>query len=239
MKKILTFLIVMFLFNINVSAASLCSYQEQTELNSKAANIKVSYEIVEETIEFEDGESSMKLFKIEILNVTDEFYVLIKNDVTKDEKIYYSSDAKDGVITFDWDYAETVTNFTIQVYTTNNTNCAEEKYKTFYLTTPRYNEFYNIETCQELTDFYLCQEYVTFGEISREKFLTQINNYKNGDVNNEGENPVEPTEPKVVDKIFEFIDNNKLYIISGFLVITAIGFGIYRVRTKKQRELGL
>ena len=239
MKKILTFLTIMFSFNINVSAASLCSYQEQTELNSKAANIKVSYKIIDDTIQFEDGASSMKVFNIELLNITEDFYVVIKNDINKEEKIYYSSDAVNGVVSFKWDYAETVTNFTIQVYTTNKTNCADEKYKTFYLTTPRYNEFYNIETCQELTDFYLCQEYVTFAEVSREKFLTQIENYRNGEVNNKGEEPNVQEEPKMTDKIFEFIDDNKWFILGGLLVITISGVTIYRIRTKKQRELGL
>lgn len=239
MKKILSFLVVMFLFNINVSAASLCDYTEQSELNSKAANVKVSYDIVDSKVTFEDGDADIRIFRIQILNVTEDFYVIVKNDINKEEKTYYSTDAVDGVISFDWDYAETVTNFTIQVYTTNKTNCADEKYKTFYLTTPRYNEYYNIETCQELTDFYLCQEFVTFAEVSRDKFISQLESYRNGDVNNKGEEQEENENPTITDKIFEFIDNNKWYIIGGLSVIIIASFVIHRVKTKKQRELGL
>lgn len=239
MKKILSILVVMFLFNINVSAASLCDYTEQSELNSKAANVKVSYDIVDNTLTFEDGVSLNKIFRIQILNVTEDFYVIVKNDINKEEKTYYSTDAVDGVISFDWDYAETVTNFTIQVYTTNKTNCADEKYKTFYLTTPRYNNYYNIETCQELTDFYLCQEFVTFAEVSRDKFISQLESYRNGEVNNKGEEQEENENPTITDKIFEFIDNNKWYIIGGLSGIIIVSFVIHRVKTKKQRELGL
>lgn len=239
MKKILSFLVVMFLFNINVSAASLCDYTEQSELNSKAANVKVSYDIVDSTLTFEDGVSLNKIFRIQMLNVTEDFYVIVKNDINKEEKTYYSTDAVDGVISFDWDYAETVTNFTIQVYTTNKTNCADEKYKTFYLTTPRYNNYFNIETCQELTDFYLCQEFVTFTDVSRDKFISQLESYRNGEVNNKGEKQEENENLTITDKIFEFIDNNKWYIIGGLSVIIIASFVIHRVKTKKQRELGL
>ncbi len=239
MKKILSFLVVMFLFNINVSAASLCDYTEQSELNSKAANVKVSYDIVDSKVTFEDGNADIRIFRIQILNVTEDFYVVVKNDINKEEKTYYSTDAVDGVISFDWDYAETVTNFTIQVYTTNKTNCADEKYKTFYLTTPRYNEYSNIETCQELTDFYLCQEFVTFADISRDKFISQLESYRNGEVNNKGEEQEENENPTITDKIFEFIDDNKWYIIGGLSVIIIASFVIHRVKTKKQRELGL
>lgn len=238
MKKILAFLSLMLLFNINVNAASLCDYNEQAELNSKAANVNVSYEVINSTTEFEDGTADTRVFKIQILNVTEDFYVLIKNDVTKEEKTYYSTDAKDGAISFIWDYAETVTNFTIQVYTTNKTNCADEKYKTIYLTTPRYNEYYNIESCQDLSEFYLCQEFVTFSEISRDKFLAQLESYRNGEINSGGEEPI-VKDPTITDKIANFVIENIWYIIGGIVVIGTSGYTIYRIKTKKQRELGL
>lgn len=239
LKKILVFFMTIFLFNINVSAASLCTYQEQTELNSKAANIKVSYEIVEDILHFADGDAEIKVFNIQIFNVTDEFYILVKNDVNKEEKIYDIDDAVDGVISFKWDYAESVTNFTIQVYTTNKTNCAEEKYKTIYLTTPRYNRFFNIESCQELSDFYLCQEYVTFSEISKDKFITQLESYRNGELNNKGEEPVEEPKTGVFEKVFNFINDYKLVIIGGVVVVVSITFTAHHIKRKKQRELGL
>lgn len=238
MKKILAFLSLMLLFNINVSAASSCNYNEQAELNSKAANVNVSYEVIDSTEEFEDGLANTRVFQIQILNVTEEFYILIKNDVTKEEKTYYSTDAKDGIISFIWDYAETVTNFTIQIYTTNKTNCVDEKYKTIYLTTPRYNEYYNIESCQELSDFYLCQEFVTFSDINRENFLKQLESYRNGEIDISGEEPV-VEEPSSTDKIFKFIDDYKWYIIGGVVIIILGSYTVYRIKTKKQRELGL
>ena len=239
MKKIITFLVVMFLFNINVEAASLCSYKEQSELNSKAANVKVSYEAVEEIKEVFGGILIDNYFNIEILNVTEEFYIIVKNDVTKEEKRIESSDANNGVISFKWTNLEQVTNFTFQIFTTSKTNCANEKIKTIYLATPRYNEFYQYAICGELTDFYLCEKYVTFNKIEEDDFFTKIESYKNKEVDNNGEDIKDKEEPTLTDKIFGFVDENKFYIIGGIIIITVGGIVIYRIRTKKQRELGL
>lgn len=238
MKKILAIVFAIFLFNMEVSAASLCSYKEQTEINQKAANVKVTYEVVTDTVHFEDMDSTMEVFDISIFNITEELYVIVKNNITREEKTFTHSDTVDGVATFRWTYAESVTNFTIQVYTTNKTSCPDEKFKTFYLTTPRYNEYYDVEVCQELSEFYLCQKFVTFSEISEEKFFTQLENYRNGDVNNKGEE-IPNKDEKLTDKIFNFLDENKWFIIGGLVVIVGGSLIIYRVRTKKQRELGL
>lgn len=241
MKKLIVLFLTFFLLNvnvINVSAASACDYSEQTDLNSKAANIKVSYEIVEDKKTFEDGDTKIKVFNIQILNLTDTFYIVVKNDISEDEITYYATDAVDGVISFKWDYAETVTNFTFLVYTSNSTGCPDEKYKTIYLTTPRYNEFYNIESCQELTDFYLCQEFVTFSEISRSEFINQIQTYRDS-ISNNDDDVQDSDENTIFDKAFSFVNKNKWYIIVGSVVIIAGGYLIYRIKTKKQRELGL
>ena len=48
MKKFFVFLLLSFGLVFNVEAASICSYKEQNEINQKAANIKVNYEILQE-----------------------------------------------------------------------------------------------------------------------------------------------------------------------------------------------
>lgn len=239
MKKFLTFLIVMFLFNINAKAASSCTYEEQTELNSKAANVKISYEIIEEKTEEEEIIHINRYFKVSIVNVTEDFYIVIKNSVNDEEKTFTKDDAQNGIITFNWTDTSEVTNFTAVVYTTNNTNCANEKYKTLYFTTPRYNEYSDRAICSELPDFYLCQEFVTFSEIDNMEFANKLDNYINEENDNEKEDPTEPVETPITDKIFNFINKYKWFIIGGVLVITAISITVHRIKTKKQRELGL
>lgn len=244
MKKVITFIVVMFLLNIRVSAASLCSYQEQSELNSKAANIKASYEIIKEVTDNNDDAYADTVLiedylKVSIANVTEEFYVLVKNDYTKEQKTYTAKSAKDGIISFDWKNTDAVTNFTIQVYTTNKVKCPDERIKTIYLTVPRYNKFSNRDICLEHTDFYLCQEYVTFAEIDNIKFTEQMVKYLNKEVDNKGEVQEEPTPSTPTDIIFNFINTYKWYIIIVILVGVFAGVSIYKAKTKKQRELGL
>ena len=239
MKKILAILFIVFLYNSNVYAASICDYKEQTAINQKASNIKVSYEVVTETIKFEDMDSTMEVFDISIFNITEDFYVIVKNNVTEEEKYFSSSDAKDGVVHFKWTYADNVTNFTIQVFTTDKTSCPDEKYKTIYLTTPRYNTYYNVGTCQDNPDFYLCQKFVTFSEIDEEKFFQQLESYKNGEINDSGEEPKNPSNDNITDIIFNFLNEYKWYILGSIVIIVGVTIVIQRIRTKKQRELGL
>lgn len=239
MKKILAILFIVFLYNSNVYAASICDYKEQTAINQKASNVKVSYEVVTETVKFEDMDSTMEVFDISIFNITEEFYVIVKNSITSEEKHFTSADAVDGVIHFRWTYAEKVTNFTIQVFTTDKTSCPDEKYKTLYLTTPRYNEFYKREICSEYEDFYLCQEFVTFSEVSSEKFLERLESYRNGEIDSSGETPNDSSNEKITDKIFDFLDEYKWYIAGSIILIIGVSIMVQRIRTKKQRDLGL
>lgn len=239
MKKLFVIFAAVFLCSINVSAASICDYKEQTALNQKAANIKVNYEVVTEREEYGEIADSSEVFDISIFNVTEDFYIVVKNNINNVEKKYTVDDVQNGIIKFRWTYATSVTNFTIQVYSTNKTSCPDEKYKTIYLTTPRYNKFYRRETCQNNLEFYLCQKFVTFSEISEDKFLNQLEKYRNNKINTEGHEIVEPEKVTLFDKIFEFLDNYKWYIISSGVVILGVIVVIQRKKMKKQRELGL
>jgi len=241
MKKIMTFLFLMLFLNINVKAASLCSHKEQAELNSKASNIKLIYEVVDDLEYNEDGDiTGGTYFNVSILNVTKDFYVIVKNDYNDEEKKYSYEDSKNDIITFTWNYLNKVTNFTAEVFTTSNTGCKDERYKTIYLTTPRYNKYANRSICEGKEDLSLCQEYVTFSELSETDFIEKVietSKIENGS-NNNGE-PNKPAEKNFIGNILDFIDAYKVYIIGISIVIIIIILIINRKKTKKQRELGL
>ena len=237
MKKIITMLFAIFLFSTKATAASNCTYAEQMELNQKVANIKISYEISSRDEQFSDMTITHEYFQINILNLSEEFYIVVKNNLNEEEKTFTSADAVDGVITYDWDETDSITNFTMVVYTSEKTGCPSEKYKTFYLTTPRFNEFYNREKCQENGDFYLCQKYVTFSHVDENKFLEQLESFEKGKINNNGDDAEEPNLT-FMDKVFNFIDKYKWYFI-GVIIISIGGVVIYRIKTRKQRKSGL
>lgn len=238
MKKIL-YLILMtsFFFTSKVSAASLCSYEEQTKLNQAAANIKVSYKVEEEIIHFEDADAINKFIKISAFNITENFYVVIKNNLNNKEMILTYNE--NGINEFRWDDINSVTNFTFQVYTTNKTSCPDEKIKTIYLTTPRYNDLSNRFICSESTDFYLCQEFVTFAEVKEDVFLKQINEYRNQVIDEVGNKIDENKDATITDKIFDFINSYKWHIICFLGVVAIVLVVISKNNKKKQRDLSL
>lgn len=236
MRK-LFFLVVsiFFLLNSNVKAASLCDYKEQAELNGKAANIKVSYELISETIHFDDGDAIQYLFEVSILNLTEEFYVIVTNNETKKESTYTYRDVKSGIVKFKWEDISKVTNFTIEVVSSNKTNCPDEKVKTLYLTIPRYNEFSRRVICSEYPDFYLCQEFVTFSNISEETFLKRLEEYKkdNNPIidDNEVNDDKEPSK-----NIMDYIAQYKWIIIGSIAFVVVLFVTTNVVRNKKQRD---
>lgn len=238
MKKIAGILLAVVLSVTNVNAASLCSYKETTELNKIASNVKATYEMVEKTIHFDDKDATKEVVVISIFNITEKVYVVVKNNYDIIERTYTFKDTKEGIAEFEWENLDKVTNFTIEVYTTNKTNCPYERLKTTYLITPRFNEYFNREACNENPDFYLCQKYVNFKEVDETSFLNQLENYKKGNIDDSGEKVEEP-ELTMIDKIINFINNYKLYILGGIAITISLSLIIYRSKTKKQRDLGL
>lgn len=239
MKKILTFLTIMLLFTTKVSAASLCDYKEQSELNGKAANIKATYEIIEEKGEGEEGTYINYNININITNLIEDFYIIVKNDYTNEEKIYRNSDTLNNILTIRWDNIDKVTNFTIQIYSSNKTNCPDELYTTLFLTLPRYNR-YSIKTdCIEYEKFYLCQKFVFVDYIKEEEFISQFAHYIKEDNQKNAEVTEKEEEKKFVNQIFQVIIDNKLIIICVVLIATSITITINVKKRKRQRELGL
>ena len=236
MKKFLFFMFSFFIINNVVLADSNCSYNEQAELLNKATNIKASYEIESEIVHFVDMDANVDHFNILVSNVTEDFYVIIKNDFNSETKTYNYSDTKDGIITYRWNNIDSIANFTIEVYESGLTKCAGEKYKTLYIQTPRFNEYYDREICEELTDFYLCQKYTTSKIVAEDRFFEQLESYQSGKINNQGE---AIDNRNVFDKVFDFIKDNKWFILGGVVIITGGVVVITRRKNKKSRELGL
>lgn len=235
MKKYFFILVSLFcLLNSNVKADSLCDYKQLAEINSKATNIKANFEVIKEMVHFDDDSAIKRFFKVSILNVTDEFYVVVKNNNDEKEIMYESKDAKNGIISFSLYELSKVVNYTFEIYTNSKTECPDEKVRTIYLTIPRYNEYSRRSICNEYPDFYLCQEFVTFSEVDEEIFLKQLDSYqkkvsiKNDDSKNDDSD-------KDSKKVLDYIDEYKFVIIGSIIIIGVGTIAIIIVRSKKQR----
>jgi len=229
MKKIILILISLFLFSTNVYSASSCSYKEQAELNQKASNVKISYEIKSENETDPFGRTyANEYFDISILNLTESFYVIIKNNTNQEEREIYYSDTKDNIYNFRWNDVSDITKFTFEVYSSANTNCPAEKVKTLYLTTPRFNQYSSLGVCQNLEDFELCEKYVTFTDVTDDDFYSRVEKYRK-------KVEEEKKEEENKNGIIDFLKNNKLYIIVGVVIVCGVAGSIVYINRKKQR----
>ncbi len=236
MKKIFIFLGLSLSFISNVHAASMCDYKEQVDLKKKAANIKREYEVASEPIEAEEGETNIDIFRISILNLTEEFYAVVTNNINDDELTLTNKDAKDGIVTFDWKDISTMATFSIKIYTSDKTGCPDEAIKSLVLTTPRVNKFYNTSVCEGNEEFTLCQKYVTSKEITQQEFLNMFESYKKGKIDANGEE-IKPEE-KPFDKVKKFISDYKWYLTIGIAVVVLASGTIIIIKKNKQRKLG-
>ena len=242
MKKnlpIIVLLLLLFMYH-NVDAASSCSYKEQADLNSEVAKIKVVYEGKTEALDDSlfscDGGGNecavyRHYFTISILNMSENFYIEASNDVTKERKTFRYSDVKDGVISFNYDNASEITNFTFKVYSSDKTNCKDENYRVIYFTTPKLNPYYEYSLCANNPEHYLCQQYITTEEANFEDFYTQIQKYEKEkeQSNNEKEHR------NFLEKIFDFVDDHKPLMIITTLVV--VGGVAAVVIIKKRKEI--
>lgn len=248
MKKFKVFtlaLIVFFTNTVIVNAA--CTTEEKNKLNSLGANVKASYEIKTELVdpgdeysppdglteeEMENYKTPIDYFYIYISNITEELYIEITDKSTGEKTKYTYSDIADGVITIKKTVGYEIKNYTIIVYSSSKTNCPDTKLQTLYITTPAFNEFSMLQTCEGIEEFYLCHEYLTV-EVSFDNFYELAEKYRAGKVDKDGDDITEPDK----DKSFkEFIKENKGVIIGVTLSVILIGGLVTVIIVKRQRS---
>ena len=243
MKKIyiFTLLFVVFFIKITPVLASACSYSEQARLNSAVANIKVSYE--EKTGQHDPSEfmcqpddpdctSEYNYFEISILNLSKDFYITVTNDVDDTEQTFTIDDVVNGAIRFNWEGIMNIATFTFNVYSSSETPCARENYRTIYLTTPRKNPYHYYLQCQNHPDYYLCKKYVTFEDIGFYEFLEQVDTYIE-------ENDKEISAEKQLssqEKVIGFIKEH-IVLVSGVAIgLLSLIVVIVVIKTRKRKK---
>lgn len=235
MKKLRNIFIIFgaLFFAVNVNAE--CDYEFQAKLNSEAATIKAVY--TEELGKFDDSVRcndgttecpGYSYFKVSVLNLSDNFYINVKGD--KFSKTLTYEDIKEGIVSFDLENIMDTHTFSFDVYPTTKTGCAKKKIRTFYLTTPRYNEFYSYGFCQDNPDYYLCEKYVTFEKMDITDFMDKYESYQESKKNEE-----ERLNRNFFEKVWDFIKEHKEIFIAPGVTIVIVG-GVLVVLTVKRRK---
>ena len=250
MKKIRVLIFTLMLFLIGgkyVYAA--CDATEMNTLNSLAANVGKSYEIVtkeltqEETTfeppggitveEYDNFVFEVDYFRIYITNITEELYVVVTNENTGEKRTFNYSDTDNGTATFEEMVGTEIVNYTIEIYSSDVTNCRDQRLYTQYLTTPMYNTASESSFCTGIEDFYLCHEYLSV-DVDFTNFMEKTDEYRatHTDGETEGENSEEKTE----DGFLAFIQDHWVVVLGISVAVLAVGGLTTYVVIKKRRS---
>ncbi len=242
-NKYMLFLLITFVLIASPVKAATCTVEERAQLNSEISNITASYEILTRyeptenvpdeilgTPEAENYQMEVDYFQINVLNLTENTYAVITNDYNDEKYVYNYEDTNNGNIALIWNNVMHIVRFTIEIHSSDNTTCEGTLLRTLTVQIPRYNQYARLAMCDSLDDYYLCQEYVTFDEISFGTFEERVRNEL---TDRENEENVEEENP-----IINFITEHKTAIIIGIIVVVIIAGGtVAIIKIKRRREI--
>jgi len=223
-----------------------CNATESNKLSSLATNVKRDFEVIEKEVPLDgtftlpDGlteeeeknyVATRPYFRIYISNITEELYVVVTNNNTKEKKTFRYSDAENGVITFDEAVLIEIVDYKIEIYASDKTECPNKKLQTLTLSTPMYNTFSEEARCEGIEEFYLCHEYLSV-ETSFKDFDRLVEQYRAGKLKEDGSKKEENKN----NGFFGFIKEHTGTVIIVSVAIIAIGGLVTVIIVKKQRS---
>lgn len=238
MRKTKVFILGVIMFVLGtMSVQAVCSTEESNSLNSLASNVRVDYEVVKEERELQEGEGypdglseeDREAYRIieyyvnvYISNITEELYVVVRMDnhdveETSTTTTYTYADAVDGEITIKIDDLSYVRDFTITVYTSEETGCSDTSLRTLYLTTPRRNSRYEATVCEEASDYYLCYEFLTVDDVGDEDFEYYVNRY----ISEQNASSTGDDEEETSFSFLTFLKENMVLTVVVIIVVIA------------------
>lgn len=226
-----------------VNAAE-CSNSEKVRLDSLAAKVKTTYELAQMETDIPslpseaDPEASenikIDVFKVGIINVTDELYVEVteKNDKSQIKR-YTSSDAlEDEIIYFYSENAYEAKEYTMKIYA-NTSACKGTLLQSRTISLPVYNQFADLPVCTEqYPEFAYCQKFLN-AEVSYTQFSSELENYKN---KTEEQEQIKEQEKSFLEKVKDYYKEHKIIIFSAAGTIIIVGVATAAIVIKKRRS---
>ena len=247
MKKKKNFLMIIFMLAFffmigNVSAAeegeNMCTPTQLSELRSMAANIKVTYVPVTdvEKLAVPNGETggeyvTKRYLDIKIFNLNTKLIVTATNGV--DTFTVTSNDIQgDGAVTIRQPASGTAIKYEFEV-TSLLYGCGLTTLRTIRLTLPKYNYYSQLDVCQDIPDYYLCQPYTTYS-VDGGTFYDKVDEYKTKLSNLEKEK--EENNTGFVNDTISGISKYK-YLIVGIVVAVGVVLTVFVLKKKKGSAL--
>ena len=228
-----------------------CDGPSATNMKEEAAKIAIAYEVVDdyffgymaETDDDLNGNGVIDedpvvedigyALKIKLLNLPEDLYVVITNDIDEDVKTFHHSDIKeDGIVT--WFESDTIFMRTYDVkILSNNEGCTNEVYREFNVSLPKYNIFSRSYDChvEPAKSLDVCQTFIFSNKSTSEEeteYRTAIRQLvlkraKEQEKANNGEEETEEENKSQIDKVIDFVKENVIIVsIVGGCVLIAI-----------------
>ncbi len=202
-----------------------CDYSDQVELGALASNVKVNYEVSPEPDIY---------FTINILNLPEDIYAVVLNNVTKEQKTYEYNSENKGNISFKSNEIHKKIEYVITLYS-KKAGCNQMVLRTLRVITPRYNPYYISYMCEDVKEYVLCQKWSDFN-YSATEMQAKIAQYKAGLIKDEDKNNQPEDNQNIWENIINFIINYYLYfIISGAVI--AVGAIVFIIVKRKRSVL--
>ena len=113
--------------------------------------------------------------------------------------------------------------------------CGEETLRKFKLTLPKFNFYSQLDICQDIPEYYLCQQYTTF-DVDGATFYDKVDEYKaklltQKEEEKAAENEeIDNTTP--ISKAMSAVSKNK-YIVVGVVVVIGVVITVVILKRKK------
>ncbi len=222
-----------------------CDATESNKLSNAANNVKANFEVIEKEVENTDDFNppdgltdeeldayvfTEKFFRIHVSNITEDIYVIVTNDVTKESKRFNFTDTENGNISFDNMVTSDIINYSINIYSSDKTNCVNKNLRTLPLTTPMYNTLSELSLCEGIEEYYMCHEYLSVG-VDFNNFEKLAEQYRKGKEKEEDKKNEEKNKG-----FFGFIRKNAVLVIITSVGIIAVGGIVTVIIVKRQRS---
>lgn len=216
MKKIIGFLFIILSFicvgKVYAEEDSSCSYASKAALQKAAGSVEANYTIKKD-------ENNNYYFEFSIYNVTDEIYVIISNNVTKEETQVLSSMTTNNVYTFNVYDTVTVVEYTIHIRSFKY-GCNDELRK-FTTIKPRYNDISELELCKRdgMIEYSYCQQWIDkyFTE-TREDIIERIKRHYNKNIPTATTKCINCEAKEENAKKLKKENNMRIAIIAGLII---------------------
>ncbi len=216
LKIVLLFLCFFVTTRVN---AETCSNKELNSLKDLATNIKLSYELQDDTY----NERHEYFFNIVLINLNEKFYIQTYNG------IIYQYDNLDSRKLENYSEGQ---EYNFQIYASDKTNCNGKKLGTKKITVPYYNDYSQKKECLGNEKFELCQPYYGGVIESDDYFYAKLNEY----IKNNTVDEPDSDNASIIQKIITIYTSNLFISIPiTALVLTIIVVLVIKISKSKKK----